>query len=117
MPAVWAVSVKVSREMAGENPENPDPDGNMQHTVIVLVSFTLNDFFHVGLNFNMREDSPQRTRRTQKENRDLPRIYADDRGFKNKTLPRMNTDNTDFKQHEKLEPQSAKSTLEKRTLI
>jgi hypothetical protein len=32
--------------MAGENPENPYPDGDVEHAVIVLVLFTLNNFFH-----------------------------------------------------------------------
>src|SRR5262249_37670671 len=44
--AVGTVSVKIGCEMTGEDPENPDPDGNVQHAVVVFVSFTLNDFFH-----------------------------------------------------------------------
>src|SRR6476646_9562600 len=44
--AVRAVRVKISRKMAGKNPENPYPNGDVEHTVIVLVLFTFNDFFH-----------------------------------------------------------------------
>jgi hypothetical protein len=32
--------------MPRENPEDPYPDGDMEHAVIVLVLFTFNDFFH-----------------------------------------------------------------------
>jgi hypothetical protein len=46
MTAVWAVRIKISRKMAGENPEHPYPDGDVEHTVVVLVLFTFNDFFH-----------------------------------------------------------------------
>jgi hypothetical protein len=44
--AIRAVRVKIGREMAGENPENPYPDGDVEHAVIVLVLFTFNNFFH-----------------------------------------------------------------------
>ena len=55
------MSVKVGGKMPGKDPENPDPDRNVHHAVVVLVSFTLNDFFHhyfagtdavTGLHFN-----------------------------------------------------------------
>jgi hypothetical protein len=46
MPAVWAMGIEIGREMAGKNPENPDPDRDMEHTVIVFVLFTLDNFFH-----------------------------------------------------------------------
>src|SRR6185437_5302463 len=42
--AVWAVGVEISLQMARENPESPNPDGNVQHTVIVLVLLALNNF-------------------------------------------------------------------------
>jgi hypothetical protein len=35
--------------MAGKNPEHPNPDGDVEHAVIVLVLFTFNDFFHEWL--------------------------------------------------------------------
>jgi hypothetical protein len=44
--AVRAVRIKIGGQMAGENPEDPYPDRNMEHAVIVLVLFTFNDFFH-----------------------------------------------------------------------
>src|SRR6185312_15824408 len=44
--AVWAVGVEISLQMARENPESPNPDGNVQHTVIVLVLLALNNFLH-----------------------------------------------------------------------
>ena len=44
--AIRAVRIKNSGKMAGENPEHPYPDGDVEHTVIVLVLFTFNDFFH-----------------------------------------------------------------------
>src|SRR5262249_12931791 len=43
---VGAVSVKIGGEMAGQDPEDPDPDRNVQHAGVVFVSGTLNDFFH-----------------------------------------------------------------------
>lgn len=54
MAAVRAVSVEIGRKMAGQDPENPYPDGYVQHAVIILVSFTLNNFFHecLELHFN-----------------------------------------------------------------
>jgi hypothetical protein len=44
--AVRAMGVKIGGEMAGENPEHPYPDGDVEHAVIVLVLFPFNDFFH-----------------------------------------------------------------------
>jgi hypothetical protein len=44
--AVRAVGVKISGKIPGQNPEHPDPDGDVEHTVIILVLFTFNDFFH-----------------------------------------------------------------------
>jgi hypothetical protein len=38
--------IKISREMAGKNPEDPYPNGDVEHAVIILVLFTFNDFFH-----------------------------------------------------------------------
>jgi hypothetical protein len=40
------MGVKIGGEMAGENPEHPYPDGDVEHAVIVLVLFPFNDFFH-----------------------------------------------------------------------
>jgi hypothetical protein len=46
MATIRAMSIQGSGEMAGKNPENPDPDRDVQHAVIVFISFTFNDFFH-----------------------------------------------------------------------
>jgi hypothetical protein len=43
---VRAVRIERRREMAGKYPEDPDPDRDMEHAVIVLVLLTLDDFFH-----------------------------------------------------------------------
>jgi hypothetical protein len=42
------MSIEISREMAGENPEGPDPDGDVQYAVIIFVPFALNNFLHAG---------------------------------------------------------------------
>jgi hypothetical protein len=47
--AIRAMGVKIGGEMAGKNPEHPNPDGDVEHAVIVLVLFTFNDFFHEWL--------------------------------------------------------------------
>jgi hypothetical protein len=44
--AVRAMGIEIGCKVAGQNPENPDPDGDMEHAVIVLVLFTLDNFFH-----------------------------------------------------------------------
>src|SRR6476469_3541320 len=46
MAAVRAMRIEISCKVAGENPENPYPDGDVEHAVIILVLFTFNDFFH-----------------------------------------------------------------------
>src|SRR5262249_7015507 len=44
--AVRAVRVERGGEMPGKNPENPDPERNMQDAVVIFVSFPSDDFFH-----------------------------------------------------------------------
>jgi hypothetical protein len=40
------MSVKVGGKMSWQNPERPDPDGRMQHPVIVFIAFPFNNPFH-----------------------------------------------------------------------
>src|SRR5689334_3263780 len=44
--AIRAMRVKVRGEVARENPEDPYPDRDVEHPVVVFVSLTFNDFFH-----------------------------------------------------------------------
>jgi hypothetical protein len=68
MAAVRAVRIKISSKMAWKNPEYPYPNGDMEHTVIVLVLFTFNETFFMNdsgfrMHFNMQNLEPQRTQR------------------------------------------------------
>jgi hypothetical protein len=44
--AIRTVRVEISSEVARENPEDPYPDRDVEHPIVVFVSFTFNDFFH-----------------------------------------------------------------------
>jgi len=53
VPTVRAMSIKCRGKMAGQNPKNPYPDGDMEHAVVILIFFTVNDFFHEWLRFRL----------------------------------------------------------------
>jgi hypothetical protein len=46
MAAIGAMSVEIGREMAGQDPEYPDPYRDVEYTIVVFVFLTLDDFFH-----------------------------------------------------------------------
>jgi hypothetical protein len=56
MTTVGAMRIKSSGEVAGQNPEDPDPDRDVEHAVIVFVVLTFNDFFHEGFGFRVHSN-------------------------------------------------------------
>jgi hypothetical protein len=44
--AIRTMRVEIRCEMARKNPEDPYPDRDVEHPVVVFIFLTFNDFFH-----------------------------------------------------------------------